>query len=550
MEITTAWVKPPPQITGLDHLAVQAPCISIYGRLLPGITNVTDRARYYSFYPWLIWSFDQHGFTKYGDEFKERFRRADCLFSLIAERHSIHAGGDYEVHAGAMVGSNTLGPVAKELNSGDQLTLSDYSLREGAKARYFKNPLGGLGQYYLGVLRELSIIGGDTATGVKYSREVGQLIAERMEAGFDGELFMSVVEADSVTTEQLDALSPLCPCQLHRNIGEEEILNELFFARNSFYDVEALPRRRTLQSILQLAKLLNNEGSELTEATFRACSYSGGLPSGKLWYTPESLAPNREKWATYSRNELMSVAVQGLFYALLDAYEESALRFDSSAQVVDWFLQEPETQAALEEIGADLPFSQLMSNASSKLPQLPQWKDPAHEVQFAELVVKLCRTKKSPDNRRLIVAAALRILTALAQRQDGQVNPYGNIVFEENYFLYYPINLRSFIFHKIDTWQSLETRDFLRWLLLHWGIDTHLRVALRKLRGQSQSTFRIRPSDDGLEVTGVPAAVHTRPRFNQAVRILKDIGALTKNESGMWIPSSSGEAILELGDAP
>jgi len=300
MEITTAWVKPPPQITGLDHLAVQAPCISIYGRLLPGITNVTDRARYYSFYPWLIRSFDQHGFTKYDDVFKERFRRADCLFSLIAERHSVSAGGDYGDHAGAMVGSNTLGPVAKELNSGSQLKLSDYSLREGAKARYFKNPLGGLGQYYLGVLRELSILDGDTATGVKYTRQVGQLIAERMDAGFDGELFLSVVEADSVTTEQLDALSSLCPCQLHNNLGETEILKELFFARNTFYDVEALPRRRSLQSILQLAKLLDNESTVLTEATFRACTYSGGLPSGELWDTPESLAPTSRSscWRT------------------------------------------------------------------------------------------------------------------------------------------------------------------------------------------------------------------------------------------------------------
>ena len=78
MQIETAWVKPPPQVGGLDHLAVQAPCINIYGRMLPGITNVTDRARYYSFYPWLIWAFDQEGFRKYDDEFIERFRRADC----------------------------------------------------------------------------------------------------------------------------------------------------------------------------------------------------------------------------------------------------------------------------------------------------------------------------------------------------------------------------------------------------------------------------------------------------------------------------------------
>ncbi|CAN0583738.1 unnamed protein product, partial [Ectocarpus sp. 12 AP-2014] len=52
--IQTGWVKPPFQRGGLDHLGAQAPCIQIYGQLLPGITNVTDRARYYSFYPWLF----------------------------------------------------------------------------------------------------------------------------------------------------------------------------------------------------------------------------------------------------------------------------------------------------------------------------------------------------------------------------------------------------------------------------------------------------------------------------------------------------------------
>lgn len=96
----------------------------------------------------------------------------------------------------------------------------------------------------------------------------------------------------------------------------------------------------------------------------------------------------------------------------------------------------------------------------------------------------------------------------------------------------------------------MASTELLRWVLLHWGIDTHLRVALRKLRGQSQSTFRIRPSDQGLEVTGIPAAVHTRPRFNQAVRILKDIGALTRAKSGLWLPSNIGTTMLELGDAP
>ena len=92
--------------------------------------------------------------------------------------------------------------------------------------------------------------------------------------------------------------------------------------------------------------------------------------------------------------------------------------------------------------------------------------------------------------------------------------------------------------------------EVFRWLLLRWGVDNHMRVALRKLRTQSLSTFRIRPSDRGFEITEIPPAVHTRPRFNQAVRILKDIGVLEREESGKWIPSARGITMMELGDAP
>jgi len=36
-----AWVAPPEPIRILDHLGVQAPCIALYGQILPGATNFT-----------------------------------------------------------------------------------------------------------------------------------------------------------------------------------------------------------------------------------------------------------------------------------------------------------------------------------------------------------------------------------------------------------------------------------------------------------------------------------------------------------------------------
>jgi hypothetical protein len=551
MDISTAWVKPPPQVGGLDHLAVQAPCINIYGKMLPGITNVTDRARYYSFYPWLIWSFDKLGFTRYDNEFVERFRRADVLFTLIAERHALVSDDRHDDHAAATVGSDTLRSVVATLGADSSVRLSDYSLREGAKSRYFKNKLGGLGQYYLGVLRELTILDGDASKGIKYTRQVGQLVAESIDQGINGDLFMSAVNADLVTPEQLDALKGLCPCQLKNNQVEQEVLGKLFFVRDLFYDLEELPRRRTLQSILSLSSLLDEHELELNEPNFRGCIYTGHLPGGDEWPIPETLQGNRQKWAAYARNELLSVAVQGCFHAVLDAYEESGLRLDTGEQIARWYITQPEAEEALRVFGRGENFSDKVKTADDWLAEFGEWSDPDHEVQLAEKVASntSSRFEKSPASRTSILTASLKVFLALAHRNTD--NPYGELVFNDGYFGYYPINLRSFGFHLNSTWRDLDIEEFLTWILTHWGIDIHLRVALRKLRGQAQSTFRIRPSDRGLEVTSVPAAVHTRPRFIQAVRVLKDIGALEESsDTGRWRPSSFGKDMMELGDAP
>ncbi len=549
MRAETAWVKPPYQSGGLDHLAVQAPCINIYGRLLPGITNVSDRARYYSFYPWLIWAFDQRGWRDFDDHFVERFRRADCLFTLIALRHAEVSEGDYEDHAGAMVGSNTLRPALRELLEHGSLRLSSHSRRDNTPERYFANKMGGLGQYYLGVLRELGILDGDAARGFKYTLQIGLPLAERADTTFDHRLFLDLVEADILTTDELDLLSDLCPCQLEKNSEEQKMLQDLFFAQGEFGNTEALPRRRSLQSILHLGEQLAKDSKALDENSFRACSYSGAIPSGKPWHCPDSLAINRNRWRIYVRNELLSVTVQGLFFAVLDAYEESGLRLTSSAEIIRWFVRQGDVQNTVNAFGKNGAFDNLVKESASWLPSLINWTERGHEIQLTERIVTLCNGHRSTQARLDILRLAMHSLIAFEARRRSGSWGYGDLTFEPWYFQYYPINLNSFAYHSSNTWASRTLAETLEWILLEWGIETHLRVAMRKLRGHSQSTFRIRPSDRGFEVIAVPPAVYTSPRFSQALRILKDVGALTKSSSGKLEPSDFGRRIIDQNNA-
>src|SRR6266545_4272726 len=79
-------------IKGLDHLGVQVVSANLYTLLLPGITNVTDRARYYSFYPWVLHRYAQSGKGQRGRiDWLNWIRRLDFAFCMASVAHEIVA---------------------------------------------------------------------------------------------------------------------------------------------------------------------------------------------------------------------------------------------------------------------------------------------------------------------------------------------------------------------------------------------------------------------------------------------------------------------------
>lgn len=123
---------------------------------MPGITNVTDRARYYSFYPWVVWALERQG-NVFNDQFIDLFQKADCLSTLISHRHANISGGESSIHAGATIGSTNLAKQLKFIREGKIVNLSEYAHQDPERPKYFKNKLGGPGQYYIGVLSDVEI---------------------------------------------------------------------------------------------------------------------------------------------------------------------------------------------------------------------------------------------------------------------------------------------------------------------------------------------------------------------------------------------------------
>lgn len=544
----TAWVKPPQSIKGVDHLGVRAPCESLYAQLVPGITNVTDRARYFSFYPWFIWAVEQHTGRLKGLPFFQILRRADCLLTLIAARHQT-VGEDSRALHGAMIGAITLFPALGRLDDGDPLRLSTYAATDSEDGRYFKNKLGGLGQYYLGTLREADVLAGNLRTGVRYRDGRGLKLARAFDRGVDRGRFFAALESDKVTTATLDELSPFCPCRLHANGPEHSALADLFFNREGdFHDPEGAPRRLTLALLLDLTGRLEGTDDELTVDgagvdVFRACAYAGALPDGGSWsFDLEQLERQRRGWQYYHRYELFSVAAQGIFWAGLDELREQGIRPAHSEEYRRWFV---ETFAGELERGGEESFGDAVRRTASELLPPELWGEPEHEVQLGWKIHNLTRAEDAPRQRREVLRTSVKILLALAARDQG-LDANEPVGLPPHYLTQYPVNLLNFERHARDGWRSMPLRELLGWLATQWGVGAHLRVALRKLRYETRDTFKIKPTDQGLVVTEAPIPSFTSPRLRQSLQILYDLRAVDMNpETGGMLLTDFGSRMLE-----
>jgi len=535
---TVAWVRPPEPIRGLDHLGVQAPCIALYGQLLPGITNVTDRARYYSFHPWLLWSFEKRYKDHSLDEFRRILRRAECLFALVAIRHARRVGdSDAGRHGKAMVGRDKL----LRIKESSDFSLDEYAAMEGPN-RYFKNKLGGLGQYYFGPLRDLRILdhspeGAGYPPG--YDRERGRALAEAFASAVPEDAFFRTMEKRSSTWADLDDLTPFCPCGLLDNESEHELLLDLFLARSETFQRDGgATRRASLGLMLDLASRDARDPEYAFEGMLRGAAYSGALPDGSPWHLVPSFQRALRGWGTYQRNELLSLAVQGLFAAVLRAIErDRAGRLLRAADAADVAV------GLLSSLAGKLasPLSDVVARVRAELPARTDWLNPDHELQRGWRLQDL---SLKDDQLEDVASESAAILLALLARGVDEY-PYGDFELDPEYFDPREVHLLSLRRVSQNEWAGMSLEGWVRWLAVHWGIARHLHVALRKLRAERRDTFRIRPLEGELRVVEAPVQTYTIPRVNTSVQILRDLGLVDTDDEGSVVLTKRGQQELK-----
>jgi len=530
MSIKTNWLSPPRSIKGQDQLGSQAPCEMTYSQLLPGITNVTERARYFSFYTWVAWSFEHRLKSLGSDGYLEYYRRADCLFTLIAAHDAAELGRVRP--AERMVGRLKLVPALNRLKEEGSLQLSDYATLEDNGRRYFQNAMGGLGQYYAGPLMELGLcMRSSSGPWIQYSKVSGAHLAEALEKGLPSTDFWKAVEQDVITADTLVKLQDFAPRRLKMGSPEHQRLLDIMLGKQqdahaSDFDAGSAERRKSLGLILYLAKeTASTADKSISEWGFRPAVYAKSLPGGAPWNVPGFLRETQTMWAIYERNDLLSIACQTIFSTCLVALESEAgegRSYDSVETFAGHYAVSTEMTAALALLEA-LTFGALVERVRDSGPTIADVEDPQHEFQ---LEIQLHDGWNQEDDLpQSFVARALQLLATLAAREELFPTGYGNLAIGPTNLGAYPINLGSFR-AQTSKWNAMNLSAVVADLIA-WVMNTHLSVALRKLSQTRTSSFHLRPTEYGLQVVGgIPGPARTLPRLTQAIRILEDLGAL------------------------
>jgi hypothetical protein len=540
----TAWLDRPIFKPGLDNLGTQQPCIYIYTHLLPGITNATDRAVYFGFYPWFVRNFEARFPEASNAVFEDTLRKADCLLTLVAHRHAIvcdDQGVDDALHGASCPGKLKLLPAAREVSEGASIRISSYADRsEDNTLRYFKNPLGGLGQYYLGVLRdEYHLLAGERGSGIKYTKELGKPLADNFAEGLDADAFFAAIEADEVHAGTLDSLSIFCPCALHSEGRATAVrsLRSILLADEEPWDRSGKNRRLTLGLILDFLERSAGVSGAVKDpvSAFQVACYGKSLPDGNAWDLPEDMKGLRGVWALYLRNEMMSLAWEAIFKAALDTLEENvgAQGIRAAAEICadqELFIK------ALEIFGHN-SFNAAVEHEQATLQPLDQTDDLSHETVLWRNLIQ----SSSADS----VAHGLRMLVSLVARHGSTPNSYAPLNLPSGTLAIYPLTLDSLRRHSNSSWPGLNAREWLVSLLVT-VLSTHQQVALRKYGQSGEDTLMFRHGDGGFEVErALPRIVATQPRLKQAFQILRDLELITPTEVGdLPVPTSAGLAAL------
>src|SRR5271166_968382 len=233
---------------GLDPLGMQNSSINLYQRLLPGISNVTLRVRYYGLYAWLALIYAQRIGDTNPKTWQRFVRRAEAVYALTAQRRGNEGGV-----AGVLWAQRKM-----EADQGSVIEFASHSDPGADGTPYLQQAWGAYGAAYASQLFEIGVYAVAKEHDIPVpSPELGEPLARSFEeaAAPLADRFFETVHSGSVTRADLDAFSPLTPSTINGDSVERQLYEDMLFAKRLRRPTD-ISRSPTLLLLLHVASHL------------------------------------------------------------------------------------------------------------------------------------------------------------------------------------------------------------------------------------------------------------------------------------------------------
>jgi len=477
---------------GLDPLGMQRPIEVIYQSLLPGISTITLRFRYYSFFVWMLEVYAKENGSTDPVAFRLFQRRCETLFALIAARGTTELGV-----AGIDWAQRQLAVVPD-----DPATTIDFTGGADPEAdvaqRYLRNKGGAFGGIYATQMYEMGLITlGNDKNPISICTNRALPLADAFSAAI-GDLaavFLRSVKAGKVTLADLDLMAPMKPSEIVVGNAEHMLLVKVLLGRVSPPSAADKLRRSTALMLLELMGATH----EVPRAESVKWEWFGaGQQKRERDPATEDV---RAMWALYQACDLMRLAYENILDLALDIVQGAEMRRMPLGEVV------------AELLGLiDVPDDVIWLQFSADLIKHP---DPAIAARLADENMAEARASGDRSARMQSVAALVVALSGVAALF-GELLDKAMDAPEHFHSLKTEVRFLQANAHE-------NARTVLDALIRERVLKRHLWVASRKFRNQKAYTFLIEPEEGLLRFRDRFRVSPSSPRLEQAMRFLRDV---------------------------
>ena len=471
---------------------MQATSVRLYRNLVPGLTNVTNRLRYYSFYCWAIQHYEQTEHSRDETKWRVFIRRAEALYVLACNVVNPD-------QSDGLAGGLWAGQFIKALPA-STIDLRPHADDPELSSRYLQAKRGNFGQFYIASMTEVGLLAPSSPIPI-VSEDLGRDMADAFakSIGKTTELISNGIKTGITTRADLAEIGEVAhPSRIPPDSQEMELLCDYLLGRKDGRGNGA-SRRSSAWLVLDLLR----HGVKTDDLLgVRRAFYNRRLPSGEPY---EMSGHTVDGWRAFQANELCHISFDGLLNGLLAELHKYPFGLAPDLLVT----------RLIEPLLADLDI------------QGRSWREWATEIgsrfieQEEDLADRILLTMKDEElaSSADALASALRLIATLWYRWSGEDALVRNTIKKhagkEGRSL-------SNVLNTLDSQASNSAEQTIIKTIRHHVISDHLIIAGRKLAATGTFTYHLTMSDGVVSDGRIAAYTYTNPRLQNLIRFLRD----------------------------